>query len=128
MFLIPPMHFDVLTLDVLDKPVTEYLRVLRYEVVTNEQTFLKFSQEELITILSNFLILHGKEEFIEEDFVFIGSILEHVYCVLKLQDEDDMDEDIDLNITSPVVNITEKISDSLISYTHKDLFKVRWIC
>ena len=105
--------FDVLTLDVFDKPVTEYLRVLRYEVVTNEQTFLKFSQEELITILSNFLILHGKEEFIEEDFVFIGSILEHVYCVLKLQDEDDMDEDIDLNITSPVVNITEKISDSL---------------
>lgn len=105
--------FQVLSLDVFDKFSPEYLEILRNETPTDNQTFLNFDQNKLITMLSNYLIIHGNEKFIEQDFIFIGSIMEHVDCVLKLQDEDDMEEDTNENISSPVVNITDRISDSL---------------
>ncbi|RCK59278.1 putative E3 ubiquitin-protein ligase HUL5 [Candida viswanathii] len=104
--------FKVLTLDVFSKPNHRCLDILRNEALADDQTFQHFDQDSLVAILSNYLIIHGDEKFTELDFIFVASVLEHVHCVLKLQDEDDMDEDEEV-IDSPVVSITEKISNSL---------------
>ncbi|KAL6452038.1 HUL5 E3 ubiquitin-protein ligase HUL5 [Candida maltosa Xu316] len=106
--------FNVLTLDVFDKPNKDYTSILRNEITPNDKTFSGYTQSSLITILYNYLIIQGDGDvFIQKDFEFIGSILEHVHCTLRLNDEDDMDIDEESIANTEVVIITERMSNTL---------------
>lgn len=118
----------VLTLDYFDSENKKYLHVLRNTIGPTTR-ILQFDDEELISMLSTYLVIHGSEQFTQSDFLFIGSVLENIHCRLKLKDDDDEEEeeeefdakdyedDSKLNLNSAsnttTVYINDKISDSL---------------
>ena len=57
----------VLTLDYFDSENKKYLHVLRNTIGPTTR-ILQFDDEELISMLSTYLVIHGSEQFTQSDF------------------------------------------------------------
>ncbi|CAI5759573.1 unnamed protein product [Candida verbasci] len=86
---------QVLSLDCFDNPTTRYLDILRKNLGNNAGGLKNFDERTLIKMLSNYLLLHGDDKYVEVDYLIISEFLQNISSSLINQIEQENEDEIE---------------------------------